>query len=133
MLGFAAGVMIAASYRSLLAPGIEMSENLGHISLLTVAIGFMRGGIFMRLTDKILPHLHPLAWDKREGIKTSWQLSTLLVPAITLHNIPEDLAARVAFGAIAAELLSATIGGDVALAIGIGIQNFPEGTAVSMP
>ena len=67
MLGFAAGVMIAASYRSLLAPGIEMSENLGHISLLTAVIGFMRDGIFMRLTDKILPHFHPLAWDKREG------------------------------------------------------------------
>jgi ZIP family zinc transporter len=134
MLGFAAGVMIAASYWSLLAPGIEMAEQLGHIPWLTAVIGFMGGGVFMRLTDKILPHLHPgLAWDKREGIKTSWQRSTLLVLAITLHNIPEGLAVGVAFGAVAANLPSATIGGAIALAIGIGIQNFPEGTAVSMP
>lgn len=134
MLGFAAGVMIAASYWSLLAPGIEMAEQLGHTPWLTAAIGFMGGGVFMRLTDKLLPHLHPgLAMDKREGVKTSWQRSTLLVLAITLHNIPEGLAVGVAFGAVGAGLPSATIGGAVALAIGIGIQNFPEGTAVSMP
>lgn len=134
MLGFAAGVMIAASFWSLLAPGIEMAENLGHIPWLTAVIGFMAGGIFMRLTDKFLPHLH--IGDKSsesEGIKTSWQRSTLLVLAITLHNIPEGLAVGVAFGAVAAGLPSATIGGAIALAIGIGIQNFPEGAAVSMP
>ncbi len=134
MLGFAAGVMIAASFWSLLAPGIEMAEQLGHVSWLTAAIGFMGGGIFMRLIDKFLPHLHPgLSIDKSEGIKTSWQRSTLLVLAITLHNIPEGLAVGVAFGAVAADLPSATIGGAIALAIGIGIQNFPEGTAVSVP
>ena len=134
MLGFAAGVMIAASFWSLLAPGIEMAEQLGHTPWLTAVIGFMGGGIFMRLTDKFLPHLHPsLNIDKSEGIKTSWQRSTLLVLAITIHNIPEGLAVGVAFGAIAANLPSATIGGAIALAIGIGIQNFPEGTAVSMP
>lgn len=134
MLGFAAGVMIAASYWSLLAPGIEMAEQLGHIPWLTAAIGFMGGGIFMRITDKLLPHLHPgMAIDKKEGVKTSLQRSTLLVLAITLHNIPEGLAVGVAFGAVAAHLPSATIGGAIALAIGIGIQNFPEGTAVSMP
>jgi ZIP family zinc transporter len=134
MLGFAAGVMIAASYWSLLAPGIEMAGELGHIPWLTAVIGFMGGGTFMRLTDKILPHVHPgLSLDKTEGVKTSWQRSTLLVLAITLHNIPEGLAIGVAFGAVAANLPSATIGGAVALAIGIGIQNFPEGTAVSMP
>jgi ZIP family zinc transporter len=134
MLGFAAGVMIAASFWSLLAPGIEMAQELGQIPWLTAAIGFMSGGIFMRLIDKVLPHLHPsLSIDKSEGIKTSWQRSTLLVLAITLHNIPEGLAVGVAFGAVAANLPSATIGGAVALAIGIGIQNFPEGTAVSMP
>lgn len=133
-LGFAAGVMIAASFWSLLAPGIEMAESMGQIPWLTAVIGFMGGGIFMRLVDKFLPHLHPgLAIDKREGIKTSWQRSTLLVLAITLHNIPEGLAVGVAFGAIAADLPSATVGGAIALAIGIGIQNFPEGTAVSMP
>lgn len=134
MLGFAAGVMIAASYWSLLAPGIEMAKASGHIPWLTAVIGFMGGGIFMRLTDKVLPHLHPgLSLDKREGVKTSWQRSTLLVLAITLHNIPEGLAVGVAFGAVAADLPSTTIGGAIALAIGIGIQNFPEGTAVSVP
>ena len=134
MLGFAAGVMIAASFWSLLNPGIEMAEQMGQIPWLTAVIGFMGGGIFMRLTDKFLPHLHPgLAMDKSEGVKTSWQRSTLLVLAITLHNIPEGLAVGVAFGAVAAGLPSATIGGAIALAIGIGIQNFPEGTAVSMP
>ena len=134
MLGFAAGVMIAASFWSLLAPGIEMAEQLGHTPWLTAAIGFMSGGIFMRLTDKFLPHLHPgMSTDKSEGVKTSWQRSTLLVLAITLHNIPEGLAVGVAFGAVSAGLPSATIGAALALAIGIGIQNFPEGTAVSMP
>lgn len=133
-LGFAAGVMIAASFWSLLSPGIEMAENLGHIPWLTATIGFMGGGLFMRLTDKFLPHLHPgLSEDNTEGIKTSWQRSTLLVLAITLHNIPEGMAVGVAFGAVAANLPSATLGGAIALAIGIGLQNFPEGTAVSMP
>lgn len=134
MLGFAAGVMIAASFWSLLAPGIEMAEQLGHTAWLTAVIGFMGGGIFMRLADRLLPHLHPdLGLDKSEGIKTTWQRSTLLVLAITLHNIPEGLAVGVAFGAVAADLPSATLGGALALAIGIGIQNFPEGTAVAMP
>ncbi|MFA6816730.1 MAG: ZIP family metal transporter [Lentisphaeria bacterium] len=134
MLGFAAGVMIAASFWSLLAPGIQMAQQLGQTPWLTATIGFMGGGIFMRLTDHLLPHLHPsLGIDKAEGIKTSWQRSTLLVLAITLHNIPEGLAVGVAFGAVAAGLPSATLGGAIALAIGIGIQNFPEGTAVSMP
>jgi ZIP family zinc transporter len=134
MLGFAAGVMIAASFWSLLAPGIEMAEGLGQIPWLTAVIGFMAGGVFMRLTDRLLPHLHPsLTMDHSEGIKTSWQRSTLLVLAITLHNIPEGLAVGVAFGAIAANLPSATMGGAIALAIGIGIQNFPEGAAVSLP
>jgi len=134
MLGFAAGVMIAASFWSLLAPGIEMAEQMGQTPWLTAVIGFMGGGIFMRLTDRLLPHLHPgLAVDQSEGIKTSWQRSTLLVLAITLHNIPEGLAVGVAFGAVAAGLPSATMGGAIALAIGIGLQNFPEGTAVSMP
>jgi ZIP family zinc transporter len=134
LLGFAAGVMIAASFWSLLAPGIEMAEQMGHIPWLTAAIGFMGGGVFMRLIDKVLPHLHPgLALSQSEGIKTSWQRSTLLVLAITLHNIPEGLAVGVAFGAVAADLPSASMGGAIALAIGIGLQNFPEGTAVSMP
>ncbi len=134
MLGFAAGVMIAASFWSLLSPGIEMAAHVGQIPWLTALIGFMGGGIFMRIADKVLPHLHPgLNIDKREGVRTSWQRSTLLVLAITLHNIPEGLAVGVAFGAVGANLPSATMGGAIALAMGIGIQNFPEGTAVSMP
>jgi ZIP family zinc transporter len=134
MLGFAAGVMIAASFWSLLAPGIEMAGEMGHIPWLTAAIGFMGGGIFMRLTDRLLPHLHPVLGEAHaEGIKTSWRRSTLLVLAITLHNIPEGLAVGVAFGAAAANLSSATFGAAVALAIGIGLQNFPEGAAVSLP
>ncbi|WP_022669091.1 ZIP family metal transporter [Desulfospira joergensenii] len=133
-LGFAAGVMIAASFWSLLSPGIAMAEQLGQIPWLSAVIGFMGGGIFMRLIDNYLPHLHPgLSMEKSEGVKTSWQRSTLLVLAITLHNIPEGLAVGVAFGAVGAHLPSATIGGAIALAIGIGIQNFPEGAAVSMP
>jgi len=134
MLGFAAGVMIAASFWSLLAPGIEMAEQMGLVPWLTAVIGFMGGGIFMRVIDVILPHLHPgMAMSRKEGVKTSWQRSTLLVLAITLHNIPEGMAVGVAFGAVAAGLPAATIGAAVALAIGIGLQNFPEGTAVSMP
>ncbi|TYO98220.1 ZIP family zinc transporter [Geothermobacter ehrlichii] len=134
MLGFAAGVMIAASFWSLLSPGIEMAAQLGHTPWLTAVIGFLGGGVFMRLTDRFLPHLHPgLRIDQSEGVKTSWQRSTLLVLAITLHNIPEGLAVGVAFGAVAVGLPSATLGGAIALALGIGIQNFPEGTAVSLP
>jgi len=134
LLGFAAGVMIAASFWSLLAPGIAMAGEMGLTPWLTASTGFMAGGIFMRLIDVFLPHLHPgLTMSHSEGIKTSWQRSTLLVLAITLHNIPEGLAVGVAFGAVAAGLPSATIGGAIALAIGIGLQNFPEGAAVSMP
>lgn len=130
MLGFAAGVMIAASYWSLLAPAIEMSGG----SWVPAAVGFMSGGIFLWAVDKILPHLHTgLPTEKAEGIKTSWERSILLVLAITLHNIPEGLAVGVAFGAVAANLPSASLGGAIALAVGIGIQNFPEGLAVSMP
>ncbi len=134
MLGFAAGVMIAASFWSLLAPGIEMAAELGHIPWLAAVVGFMAGGVFMRLCDLVLPHLHPgLAMNEAEGIRTSWQRATLLVLAITLHNIPEGLAVGVAFGAVAAGLPSATLGGAIALAVGIGLQNFPEGMAVAMP
>ncbi len=134
MLGFAAGVMIAASFWSLLSPGIEMAQETGHIPWLTAVIGFMGGGIFMRVADRLLPHLHPgMDMEKSEGIKTSWRKSTLLVLAITLHNIPEGLAVGVAFGAVATHLPAVGLGGAIALAIGIGLQNFPEGAAVSLP
>lgn len=134
MLGFAAGVMTAASFWSLLAPSIEMAEELGQISWLTAALGFLGGGAFLFAVDKILPHLHRgLDTTQAEGIKTSWQRSILLVLAITLHNIPEGLAVGVAFGAVAYGLPSASLAGAAALAIGIGLQNFPEGAAVSIP
>ena len=135
MLGFAAGVMIAASFWSLLAPSIEMAEELGQIAFITAAIGFLLGGGFLYLIDKLLPHLHMgLETSQAEGIKTSWQRSVLLVSAITLHNIPEGLAVGVAFGAVASGIgTTASIAGAVALAIGIGLQNFPEGAAVSIP
>lgn len=135
MLGFAAGVMIAASFWSLLAPSIEMAEALGQVPFITAASGFLLGGAFLYLVDKVLPHLHlGLDTSEAEGIKTTWQRSVLLVLAITLHNIPEGLAVGVAFGAVAAGMgTSATLAGAIALAIGIGLQNFPEGAAVSIP
>jgi len=134
MLGFAAGVMIAASFWSLLSPAIEMAENAGQIAWIPATLGFLGGGAFLYLVDRILPHLHlGLPIDKAEGIHTNWQRSILLVLAITLHNIPEGLAVGVAFGALAYDLPSASLAGAIALAVGIGIQNFPEGTAVSLP
>lgn len=135
MLGFAAGVMIAASFWSLLAPGISLAEELGQTAWLTAAIGFLLGGGFLYAVDKLMPHLHlGLPVEKAEGPKTSWHRSILLVLAITLHNIPEGLAVGVAFGAAASGSISgATVAGAVALAIGIGLQNFPEGAAVSIP
>lgn len=134
MLGFAAGVMIAASFWSLLKPAIEMSEEAGTRGWIPAVTGFLAGGAFLLIIDKILPHLHMgLSIDKAEGIKTSWQRSVLLVLAITLHNIPEGLAVGVAFGALAHNPDAGMLAGAVVLAIGIGIQNFPEGAAVSIP
>jgi len=134
MLGFAAGVMIAASYWSLLAPAIEMAEGSSVPAWVPATVGFLLGGAFLWGVDKVLPHLHlGLPMEEAEGIKTSWQRSVLLVLAITLHNIPEGLAVGVAFGALSANLPSASLAGAVALALGIGIQNFPEGAAVSVP
>ncbi len=133
-LGFAAGVMIAASYWSLLAPAIEMSQGKDLPAWVPATAGFLLGAAFLRIADMTLPHLHlfdPI--EKAEGVKTTWHRTTLLVLAITLHNIPEGLAVGVAFGAVAADLPSATLAGALALAMGIGIQNFPEGLAVSMP
>jgi ZIP family zinc transporter len=134
MLGFAAGVMIAASFWSLLAPAIEMAEEANMIAWVPAVIGFLAGGAFLWLVDEVLPHLHigkPV--EQAEGVKTSWQRSILLVLAITLHNIPEGLAVGVAFGAAAANFPAASLAGAAALAMGIGLQNFPEGAAVSIP
>ncbi|MBI2846823.1 MAG: ZIP family metal transporter [Chloroflexi bacterium] len=134
MLGFAGGVMIAASFWSLLAPAIEMSKGEAFPSWVPAMAGFLSGAIFLRVIDRVLPHLHlgfPI--EEAEGIKTSWRRSTLLFLAITLHNIPEGLAIGVAFGAVAAGFPSASLAAAFALAVGIGIQNFPEGLAISVP
>lgn len=134
MMGFAAGVMIAASFWSLLVPSINMAEEQGTISWIPAAVGFICGGLFLRLCDAFLPHLHiGLPKTQAEGPKTSWKRTTLLVLAITLHNIPEGLAIGVLFGAAASSVDfagNATVFAAISLALGIGIQNFPEGVAV---
>lgn len=132
MLGFTGGVMVAASFWSLLSPAIEMSKGSGFVKVIPAAIGFFLGAFFIFGLDKVLPHLH-INFKESEGIKSPWQRTTLLVLAITLHNIPEGLAVGVLFGGVAAGIPEASIAGAVTLAIGIGIQNFPEGIAVSMP
>ena len=134
MLGFTGGVMVAASFWSLLAPGIEMSPGEGFVKVIPAAIGFGLGALFLFGLDKIMPHLHiNFKESEKEGVKSPWHRTTLLVSAITIHNIPEGLAVGVLFGGVAAGIPEATIGGAVALALGIGIQNLPEGIAVSMP
>ncbi len=137
MMGFAAGVMIAASVWSLIIPSIDMAEAQGIISWLPATIGFLLGGVFLRICDEYLPHLHiGMPRDAAEGVETTWKRATLLVLAITLHNIPEGLAIGVLFGAASLGLETAqgaTVAAAIALALGIGIQNFPEGMAVSMP
>jgi len=134
MLGFTGGVMVAASFWSLLAPGIEMSPGEGFEKTIPAIIGFGLGALFIFSLDKILPHLHVnFKMSEKEGIKTPWHKSVLLTLAITLHNIPEGLAIGVLFGGVAAGFDGATIEGAVALAMGIGLQNFPEGFAVAMP
>lgn len=134
MLGFAAGVMIAASFWSLLAPSMEMAAAQGMLPWIPALTGFLLGAGFFRIIDKLLPHLHPLLpTEKVEGIKTTWPKCTLLVLALTIHNIPEGLAVGVAFGSAGTGSHSLPLVAAMALAIGIGIQNFPEGLAVSFP
>ena len=134
MLGFASGVMIAASFWSLLAPAIEMAEESNTPAWIPAVVGFLLGGVFLSILDKVLPHLHiGFPMKEAEGLKTSWRRSILLVLAITLHNIPEGLAIGVAFGALNENLPSVSLSGAITLALGIGIQNFPEGASVSVP
>ncbi len=135
MLGFTGGVMLAASFWSLLNPAIEMSERLypGY-SWMPAAVGFFAGAMFIYVLDKFTPHLHiNFGAVETEGVKTKWHKTTLLILAITLHNIPEGLAVGVLFGAAAIGMDQVTISSAIVLAIGIGLQNFPEGIAVSMP
>ena len=132
MLGFAAGVMIAASYWSLLAPALEMSSHLGRLACVPVALGFLAGAGVLRLVDLILPHIHPTE-NVPDGPPSKLPRSALLVFAITLHNIPEGLAVGVAFGAAASGAPEASIAGAMTLMFGMGLQNIPEGVAVSVP
>jgi ZIP family zinc transporter len=134
MLGFSGGVMLAASYWSLLAPAIEMSARGPTPNWFPPTVGFLLGGAVLWMLDRVLPHLHlgfPI--DEAEGPPTAWRRAVLLVTAITLHNVPEGLAVGVAFGGVVADEDSTNIAAAMVLAIGIGIQNFPEGVAVAMP
>lgn len=132
MLGFTGGIMVAASVWSLIIPSISMSEGTGFTKVFPSVFGIITGAAFLYAIDKVLPHLH-VNFKKIEGVKTPWQKTTLMIFAITMHNIPEGLAVGVLFGGVAAGIPEATIGGAVALAMGIGLQNFPEGIAVAMP
>jgi ZIP family zinc transporter len=135
MLGFTGGVMVAASFWSLLNPAIEISEKLyPGFSWMPAAVGFLLGALFIYMLDRVMPHLHlNFGLEESEGLQTRLHKTTLLILAITLHNIPEGLAVGVLFGAAALGMEDASVASAITLAIGIGIQNFPEGIAVSMP
>lgn len=135
MLGFTGGVMLAASFWSLLSPAIDYSEELyPGLSWMPAAVGFLGGSLFIFALDKLAPHLHINFKDsEKEGLKTRWHRTTLLILAITIHNIPEGLAVGVLFGAAAQGVEHVTFTSAIALAFGIGLQNFPEGFAVAMP
>ncbi len=135
MLGFTGGVMVAASFWSLLNPSIEMSEKMyPGLSWMPAAVGFLSGALFIFVLDKFTPHLHlNFGLNETEGVKTKLRKTTLLILAITLHNIPEGLAVGVLFGAAAIGVPDTSVAAAIALALGIGIQNFPEGIAVAMP
>ena len=130
-LGFAAGVMIAASVWSLLIPAMEMAEESGTPAWLPAAGGFVLGAVFLLALDRLLPHLHPGS-DEPEGLKSSFARTTMLVLAVTLHNIPEGLAVGLAFG-LAGESSAMSLSGALALSVGMALQNFPEGSAISLP
>lgn len=132
LLGFASGVMIAASVWSLLIPAIEMAEQQGKIPWVPALVGFLFGILFLLLLDSVVPHLH-MNSDQPEGIVSKLGKNTMLVFAVTLHNIPEGMAVGVVFAGVRAESPSISIAGAFALAIGIAIQNFPEGAIISMP
>lgn len=132
LLGFASGVMIAASVWSLLIPSIEMSDNLGHFKFIPAAIGFIVGILFLLVLDSLVPHLH-LNESKPEGIKAKLKKTTMLVLAVTIHNIPEGMAVGVTLAGAMIGNAGITMAGALALSIGIAIQNFPEGAIISMP
>lgn len=132
LLGFASGVMMAASVWSLLIPAIEMAEEKGGISWMPPAVGFLLGMGFLLILDTVTPHLH-FTDDKPEGMPSHLKKTTMLVLAVTLHNIPEGMAVGVTFAGVLSENASMTLAGAFALSVGIAIQNFPEGAIISMP
>ena len=131
-LGFAAGVMIAASVWSLLIPAMEMAEEAGKNAMLPAGLGFALGGLFLMLLDGLMPHMH-LDCDQPEGLPCHWKRTTMIVVAVTLHNIPEGMAVGLSFATAAYDTAPGALMGALALAIGMGLQNFPEGAAVSLP
>lgn len=132
LLGFASGVMVAASVWSLLIPSMEMSESMGKYAFIPAAAGFLLGILFLLVMDQVVPHLH-MGAEKSEGPKCSLKKTTMLVLAVTLHNIPEGMAVGVVFAGMLSQNTEITMAGAFALAIGIAIQNFPEGAIISMP
>ena len=132
LLGFASGVMVAASVWSLLIPSMELAHPLGRLAFLPAAVGFLLGMAFLLLMDQLIPHLH-MNSDCPEGLKCSWKKNTMMLMAITLHNVPEGCAVGVVFAGAAMEDATVTVAGALALSIGIAIQNFPEGAIVSLP
>ena len=132
LLGFASGVMIASSIWSLIIPSIEMAEEQGKIAWIPAAIGFLLGVVFLLVLDSLIPHMH-LESNKPEGVQTKLKKTTMMVLAVTLHNIPEGMAVGVTFAGALMENTGITMAGALALAIGIAIQNFPEGAIISMP
>ena len=132
LLGFASGVMVAASVWSLLIPSMEMSENMGKYAFIPAAAGFLLGIFFLLMMDQAVPHLH-MGAEKSEGPKCSLKKTTMLVLAVTLHNIPEGMAVGVVFAGMLSRNTEITMAGAFALSIGIAIQNFPEGAIISMP
>ena len=132
LLGFASGVMIAASVWSLLIPSIEMAETQGKVAWIPAAIGFLLGIVFLLVLDSVVPHMH-LESEKPEGMKAKLKKTTMMVFAVTLHNIPEGMAVGVTFAGALAQNAGITMAGAFALAVGIAIQNFPEGAIISMP
>ena len=132
LLGFASGVMVAASVWSLLIPAIDMSDSMGKLAFLPAAVGFSIGMLFLLAMDRLVPHLH-LNEDKPEGLPSSLKKTTMLVLAVTLHNIPEGMAVGVVFAGLLSGNEKITLAGAVALSVGIAIQNFPEGAIVSLP
>ncbi len=131
-LGFAAGIMIAASVWSLLIPAVEMAESQNQSGLLSAGAGFAAGGLFLLILDSLMPHLHP-GFTKAEGLPSNLRRTTMLIMAVTLHNIPEGMAVGLAFSIAAQSEVPGTLSSAIALAIGIGIQNIPEGAAISLP